>query len=461
MERVDLSKYDDVKHQKDVLEYVLKNDIHASQKVDNQVSVKNARHGSSQYQAVSSRTTTRLLFISQDTTLLNQTQQTLDGYLDLSLVFDEVHIVILQEGIKNKNPVLRVAPNVWLYVASARHWWLVPGVAIQLIKEQLFFTDGFRPDLIVARDAYESALVARIIGKHYQRPTQLHVLEDFTTPSFLIRNPHAKWRLRLAHYLTKRFLSIRTSTNQIQKIIERLYPHVPDVATLPRFNNYQSITDTKVSGLTLKDKYPRFVFIMVYFGALTHNSTAYQVIDAARFILRSPHIGLIIVGDGPARSEFEKRTEILGIKEQVVFERNVDDVTSYFKTADTVIVSDDDSVGDDVVIRATAAGTPVIASKTSLRSDLFVDGESALLYDSGDNEGLSKKISQLLNDFMLRKQLAATALHVVENRLHEDPEVYRLAYRDSVEQGLFAGEAGDSITGSVSLSVANKEAIRP
>ena len=444
MARVDLSKYDATEHQKNVLDYVLNNDISSVPQETGQIPVEDARMASSQYRSISKRTTIRILFISQDTSLLNQAQQTLDGYLNLSEIFDEVHIVVMQEGAKARNPVLRVSANVWLYVVTARHWALMPFSALKLIKEQLFFATGFRPDLIVARDAYESALVAQILGKRYHRPTQLHVLEDFTSADFLKRTSHPKWRLRLARHFTKGFHSVRTETDQIKKIIGRLYPKIPDLATLPRFNNYQGIMDTSVIGLGLKDKYPQFVFTMIYFGALNYSSSVYQVIDAVRFILRNPHIALVIVGDGPARKEFEKRSKIFAIDKQVIFEPKIDNLATYIKTADVVIVSDIDNVGDDFVIQAAVLGTPIIASRTALRSDLFIDGESALLYEAGDSIELTKKISQLLDDFILRKQLVIKARQVVQSRLHEDPEVYRLAYRASVEQGLFLEEVSAS-----------------
>ena len=220
MARVDLSKYDATEHQKNVLDYVLNNDISSVPKETGQIPVKDARIASSQYRSVSERTAIRILFISQDTSLLNQAQQTLDGYLNLSEIFDEVHIVVMQEGAKARNPVLRVSANVWLYVVTARHWALMPLSALKLIKEQLFFATGFRPDLIVARDAYESALVAQILGKRYHRPTQLHVLEDFTSAYFLKRTPHPKWRLRLARHFTKGFHSVRTETDQIKKLLD-------------------------------------------------------------------------------------------------------------------------------------------------------------------------------------------------------------------------------------------------
>ncbi len=437
--RNDLYNYDASERERSALNSVLNKRQASAEDAIERISVEEARRGESLYEAVSDRDLTRLLFISADESLLNQTQQTLDGYLNLSDVFDEVHIVILRPGIPVKNPVLRVEKNMWLYIATAEAWWWTPVRALKLIREQLEFADGFRPDLIVARDPYESALVAYAAAKRYGRATQVHVLEDFTDPQFLANVPHAWWRGKVARWVLKRSLSVRTATNQIEQLIKKHFPHVPDVATLPRFNNYESLTHAPVQR-SIKEKYPQFTFIMLYFGTLDHNSTAYQVIDAARTVLHNPRVGLVVVGDGSARTEFKKRSELLEIAPQVVFERTADDMAGYLKTADVLIVSDTDSAGDEMVIRGAAAGIPVIATVTDLRQDLFVDGESILLAEPDDVSALTAKLNIILNGFAMRKQLATRALHIVETRLHEDPSVYRLTYKHSVEAGLFAGE---------------------
>ncbi len=442
--RTDLSSYDVSLRERGTLNSMLRAESKIVSAPVPRESIEVARHGKSLYEVVTDRDTTRLLFISRDESLLNQTKQSLDGYLDLPEVFDEVHVVILRPGIPAKNPVLRVAPNVWLYIATATSWWGTPFAALRLIREQLEFADGFRPDLIVARDPYESAVVARLIARRYGRAAQLHILEDFTNPQVQRRMDNSRLRYWIASYITKRFLSVRTATNQITDLVKRTYPAIPDVATLPRLNNYETFTRATVVK-SLKQKYPQFSFIALYFGALSHESTAYQVIDAARYILQNKRVGLVIVGDGKARSEFEKRTTILGIANQVVFERVSEDMLGYLKTADVLVVSDSDSIADEVVLRGAAAGIPLIVTETPLRADLFTDGDSALFCPPGESVMMSEKLNMILNNFPLRSQLREQALAVVHTRLHEDPALYRRAYRTSVEQGLFVNDGDTSI----------------
>lgn len=308
------------------------------------------------------RNVTRALFISRDTSLLNPETQTLDGFLKLSDLFEEVHILILRQGIAPKDPVLRVAHNVWLYTAAAPFWWLTPRAGVRLVEEQLVFAAGFRPDLIVARDPFESALAAAEISKRFACPAQLHVLEDYTSADFIRQASNNRWRRFLPRFTVKRFLSVRTATSTIERIIAKRFT-IPDLSILPRFQNYESLIKTKPT-IDLKEKYKPFVFIMLYIGKLNHESTLYRAIDAARFSLRNPRVGLVVLGDGVAKGEFQKRTKILGIEKQVVFESNVTNAVPYLKSANLLIVTDTDADSDEVVLQGAAAGLPIIMSRT-------------------------------------------------------------------------------------------------
>ncbi len=431
----DLSKYDVASRQRDVLDYVLKNEKRGPTEPVIRESIRDARAGSAQLDIVSNRDAIRLLFVSRDTELLNQTTQSLDGYLNLSDVFDEVHIVILQPGIRTRNPVLRVAPNVWLYVASATYWWWTPYVALELIDNHMVFAGGFRPDLIVARDPYESALVAAIAGKRYERATQLHVMSDFSNPKVLKKEGHSWARRLLTWYTVPKFLSVRTATDSLTQALKLRYPTIPEIVTLPRFHNYFK-QPGEVALPSIKDTYRQFSFIMLYVGSLETTSLAYQVIDATRDLLRNPRVGLIIIGDGPARREFMKRAEILGIKNQVVFEKQVDKIRRYYETADVLLVPDANSDSDEVAMQGAATGIPMIMTPTPLRSDLFVDGESVFFYEPNNTTELVAKLNRLLDDNRLRRYFADAVKIVAETRLHENPVVYEAAYRDSVEGAL-------------------------
>jgi glycosyltransferase involved in cell wall biosynthesis len=421
------------------LEYVLREQKRQKGEGDtNRLPVEEALKRGGVYKIKSDRDETRVLFISRDETLLNPERQSLDGFIDLSDLFDEVHILILREGIDARYPVLRVAQNVWLYTASSWRWWEVPVVGLRLISDQLVFADGFRPDLIVARDPFESAVVAIITGRRWRRPVQLHVLSDHERSGFGRDDPHHRWRRFLPRFTIPRFRSVRTATAALERKLAARFS-LPDVKTLPRFTNYESLINVSPT-LDLRDKYKPFAFIILYIGALSHRSTLYRVIDAARFVLRNPKVGLVVVGDGPAAKECKRRVAILGLERQVVFEKRVDDIVAYLKSANVLVVSDTDADADDVALKGAGAGIPLILARNEVRDDLFVDDTSALLFSPEDVLGCSNKLRLILNDLNLRRRLTEGAQTLVRERFHEDPQAYLRAYRQSIEDVLFLDE---------------------
>ena len=445
MARRDLSRIDRAQFERSQLEYVLDKDKRDDD--TRYVGVDEALSDEGVYEVESSRDITRVLFISKDETLLNPTQQSLDGYINIAELFDEVHILILRQGIPTKTPVIRIGDNVWLYTATSHYWWLTSYAGVKLAKDQLVFAAGFRPDIIVARDPFESALTGMYLAKNFERPLQVHVLENFYRPQFLASSRANRWRKWLARYVLRQVTSVRVSTRAIFEVISKHFK-IKDLALLPRFNNYEALIQAPAT-IELRDRYKPFVFIILYIGKLDQNSLFYRALDGARFGLRNPHIGMIAIGNGPSRKEFEKRAEILMVRPQVVFETGVQDLVPYLKSANVLIVPDTDADSEEIVLRGAAAGIPMIMARTPTREDLFVDGESALFCDPQNADEISLKLNMLMNDIMLRRQLVEAAQLMVTSRFHEDPVAYRTAYRASIEQVLFvAGEDNAADTGA-------------
>jgi glycosyltransferase involved in cell wall biosynthesis len=437
MARRDLSRTNASDFERSSLEYVLEKERKAQDTTRYQ-SVEEARNDEAVYVATSSRDVTRVLFISRDESLLTPTQQSLDGYTNVADLFDEVHILILRQGISTKTPVMRVADNVWLYTATNKNWWSVPLCGKKLVEEQLVFAEGFRPDLIVARDPYESALLAIFLGRKYTRPVQIHVLENYLSEEFRRSLPTNRWRRYVPRFTIPRVKSVRTATKILLDLVTKQFG-VTDISVLPRLNSYEALINVPTS-IDLKAKYKPFVFIMLYIGKLSHDSTFFRALDAARFGLRNPHLGMIVLGEGAAQKEFEKRAEILQVRPQVVFEPTVKDVVPYLKSANVLIVSDTTTESEEMVLRGAAAGIPMILARTPFREDIFVDGESALLCDPLSTDDFSLKLNILMNDVILRKQLVDAAQAMITAKFHENPDLYRQAYRESIERVLFLSE---------------------
>jgi glycosyltransferase involved in cell wall biosynthesis len=441
MAKPDISNLDASVREASELQSVLSSE---SAKAEKRISVEDALRQPRVAVDTQGRTALRVLFISQDESLLNPDTQSLDGFINLANMFEEVHILILREGIRAKTPALRVSQNVWLYTAAAKHWFLTPQAAIELVEEQLVFAAGFRPDLIIARDPFESAIVAKKLKERFARPTQLHIVEDFLVPDFTKKRKHNRWRTYLARFTVQHFSSVRVSTDALcAKIQKQFAPK--DLAVLPRYHNYHHVRQ-RVTRIDLKGQYKQYVFLMVYAGDLSHTSDLFKAIDAARFVLRNPRVGLIVLGDGPAREECKRRAKLLGIEKQIIFEKRKSDLTSYVVSADLVLAPDTTSEVDEYIFSAAAAAVPVVMARTSHRADVFEDGVSAFLVDPEDTQTFSARIGELLNNVGLRKIVSESAVDAIERKFQQDPHYYKHLYQTTIEDALFVDDEPASDT---------------
>lgn len=425
-------------HEEQILEYLLNDDSSAAMLsipepvVDGGV----AQQPTSESPAPG-QSRTRVLFIGTDPVLMTAHTELRDKLISLTAVFDEVHLMVVSSNSHIQQTTEKIGDRAWLYVVVAPHWWSVVKAVQRVATEQLQFSTGFRPDIVVALDPFIAGYAGQQLAEKYQRPFQLHLLHDYFTDIWKHTERHATWLLLLAHYVLKQTDSVCVTTESLREKIRQQFSHLSDPILLPRFYNIKSILELPGRTSVVKPaKLSHFKFIILYVGTLNHESTLFRVIDAARSVLRSPSIGLVVIGDGPMRRDFEQRAEIFGIKNQVVFEKSTIDVVSYMRAADILMCTDTTPESEEVVIKAAAVGLPILVARTELRSELFIDEATAFLCQPDDTIEFSQKLSKFLNTNAIRIQFSRDARQTVKDRLHEDPAVFKVAYRDAIESAL-------------------------
>ncbi|MCA9361491.1 glycosyltransferase [Candidatus Kaiserbacteria bacterium] len=390
--------------------------------------------------SVIKRTKTRVLFVSTDPILLEANTELRNKLASLSSVFDEIHIMVVEKAWKKRKTADKIAEGVWVYSTTAKQWWHTMREARELVKEQLEFTDGFRPDIIVGLDPFEAGYIAKELAEDYGRPFQIHVLEDFLSEDYKRTERYSKWRLRLAKHVLNKTTSVCVTSEAIKNRIKKQFTHIQEPILLPRYYNIKSILEQTNTPTVKPSKLANFKFIMLYIGKLNHDSTLYRAIDAARTVLRSPSIALVVIGEGPMKKEFQKRAEIFGIKEQIIFEPSTVDQVSYMRASDLLISTDITPDSEESVIKAAAVGLPLLLARTDLRDDIFTDEANAFVCEPEDTIGFAQKLSKFLNNNGIRSQFSREARTTIKDRLHEDPEIFKFAYKDAIES-VFATKA--------------------
>ena len=145
-------------------------------------------------------------------------------------------------------------------------------------------------------------------------------------------------------------------------------------------------------------------------GALTpekgrvHLLEAFALLDPARRDAR-----LVLLGDGPLRTELEARAEGLAIVDRVHFLGHLDDVATWLSAFD-VFSAPSESEGLSLsLMQAMAAGLPVIASEVGGMPEVVGSGGAGRLVPPGDVAALAAELAALSEDKGLRASLGEAA----------------------------------------------------
>jgi glycosyltransferase involved in cell wall biosynthesis len=383
----------------------------------------------------------RLLLITKDVSVMQSGSPTFRRITDIRNLFLEVHVILLNytKGVDEAS-VMRLAENVWLYPTHSTSWWHLSYDAYKMADAQLVFSGGFRADIIVAEDLFESGLAGWFLSQKYKRPFQVHVQEDFFDENFTRTQQHPMLYDWSVSFLLDRVQSVRTKTEFQRQAVLGENPAL-DSATelLPNYYNLDAWRDF-VPAADLRTLYPRFKFTILHVSSMRASSHSIEVLHgAAKILRRYPTIGLLIVGSGPQRPMLEKQSIALGLQKQIEFLPMPSEIISYIKTANILVHLSEDGNEDELLLAAAAAKTPLIANAHGLAGKLFVDGESARLCSADDTACIAESINRYLNENQDRARFALNAYETIFERVEQDYGSYIAAYAESIEHVMTAG----------------------
>ncbi len=152
----------------------------------------------------------------------------------------------------------------------------------------------------------------------------------------------------------------------------------------------------------------------------------------AELVPRYPGLRLILFGRGPLEPDLLAQRDQLGLGEAVQFAGFRDDLDRYLGAADLVVQpSLTEGLGVSV-LKAAAAGVPVVASDAGGLREAVVDGETGVLVPPGDAPALAAAIAALLDDAPRRRQFAEAGRRRMQAEFSIDAmvEAHLDVYRD-------------------------------
>src|SRR4051812_5514508 len=133
-----------------------------------------------------------------------------------------------------------------------------------------------------------------------------------------------------------------------------------------------------------------------------------------------PGLKVVIVGEGPDRREIEGMIQRFGLQSSVILAGQRSDMPGIYAALDVFVLPSLNEGLPMTILEAMAASKPVIASRVGAIPKVIQDGETGLLVDPGDTNGLRNALARLLTDADLCSRIG-TAGHewVIRNYTSE------------------------------------------
>jgi N-acetyl-alpha-D-glucosaminyl L-malate synthase BshA len=153
---------------------------------------------------------------------------------------------------------------------------------------------------------------------------------------------------------------------------------------------------------------------------LVHNSNfrpLKRVDDVVRIfaeVRRAIPALLVLIGDGPERSRVERLARDLGLADTVCFLGNQLDFVEVLAHADLFLLPSGSESFGLAALEALACGVPVVASRIGGVPEVVREGETGLLFEVGDVEGMAAGARRILEDSALHQRMALAARATAE-----------------------------------------------
>ena len=295
---------------------------------------------------------------------------------------------------------------------------------MEIRKEVSRIRRAFAPDLVHVNGAGTSDF--------------FHMTTAGAHPAPLLISLHGEW-----HYFTLGPGSLAAQTlraadrivacsEAILKLALRLAPEVAPRSSVV----YNSLEIPSLAPRPLSFDPPRLLFVGRLYCPDKGVDLALSALASAAG--RFPHARLILAGDGQDRAKLEKQAVQLGISGMVEFLGWVDndEVPSLINASTVVLVPSRIEAFGLVALEAALMARPVVASDAGGLPEVVVHGETGLIFEKDDADGLARAITFLLENPEEAMQMGQKARHRALKKFRWDR--YVDAY-DALYRGFSAG----------------------
>lgn len=151
------------------------------------------------------------------------------------------------------------------------------------------------------------------------------------------------------------------------------------------------------------------------------------LLEAFALVRRNrPEARLLIVGSGPLLAELEGRARALNLGNGCRFQGASQDVAQWFRLMDIFVLPSLSEALSNSLMEAMACGCCAIASDTGGNPELIKDGETGLLFATGDRAALADRLERALASREDRLRMAANAARLMREQFNREVAAARM-----------------------------------
>lgn len=371
----------------------------------------------------------KVLFITENADILIPESLYARRVAEYATLAGELHIVLVntRQHIANSS---QIGPNSWLYPTNSFSK-LFSGIDFfRVVMTKLTWKGRLHTDLITAENPYWLGFLGLMISKRYKKRLQVQVDSDFTKEGFFHGGLSGFFKNLIAWDVVRGAVGLRVVSKEIaDTLVDKDKKLAPKITVLSKYLDIGNIAAQPITR-DIRTQYPMMTFLMLMHCDLVPQKNIELAIDITKELCRvMPRTGLVIVGNGPEKSHLMSYAKRQGIVANIFFEPETEDIYSYYKTANVVLVTSKTEDNGISSLEALACSCPVITSNAGVAAAILHDIRGvSFVCDRGDKECFVQKIKEFINAPGLREHFKLNALYYAREALGYDKEEYLRRY---------------------------------
>lgn len=309
--------------------------------------------------------------------------------------------------------ILRM-PGIPIGIYDYRLSQIYPIKALNRIKE-------WHLDVIHSNTEFSIGIFARLLAKQFRIPlvhTYHTWYEDYVY--YLTKGHFDKSSKKVIEYLTKFYCETTATelivpTKKICNLFKQKYSFEKNINIIPTGLEIERffIENIKIDEVNKMKKFYNITkkdFVIIFVGRLAEEKNIKYILDIEKCLKeKCSNIKMLIVGDGPAKEEYENYAKELDITNNVIFTGRAawEDMPIYYNIANAFITASKSETQGLTVIEAMASSLVPICIEDEAFVETVVDSLNGIIFK--DKDEAINCILDIINNTKKRNSLSRQA----------------------------------------------------